>query len=110
LESGEQIDTSIRDATPFGDDALLAGLGPEGWRQSGKIEHYNVASLYDKIDGHFREARERRKQLAADPARVEEVLRAGAKRARDEAQKTMALVREAVGMKAQPVSAMARST
>jgi hypothetical protein len=38
-------------AIPFGDDALLEGLAPEGWSQTGDIEHYNVASLYDKIDG-----------------------------------------------------------
>jgi len=35
----------------FGDDALLEGLAPAGWTQLGGIEHYNVASLYDKIDG-----------------------------------------------------------
>ena len=45
------IDTSIRDATEYGDDALLTGLVPEGWSQAGDIEHYNVASLYTKIDG-----------------------------------------------------------
>jgi hypothetical protein len=38
-----------------------------------------------------------------DPDFVENVLRKGAQRARAEAQKTMALVREAVGMKAQSV-------
>jgi hypothetical protein len=45
------VDTSIREAAEFGDDSLLEGLAPEGWKQSGKIEHYNVASLYDKING-----------------------------------------------------------
>lgn len=47
----EAVDTSITDATPFGDDALLEGLAPEGWEQAGNIEHYNVASLYNKING-----------------------------------------------------------
>ncbi len=49
-EAGE-VDRSITDATPFGDDALLEGLAPEGWKRAGNIEHYNVASLYNKING-----------------------------------------------------------
>jgi tryptophanyl-tRNA synthetase len=60
--------------------------------------------LLDLINATFAPFRERRKQLAADPAYVEGVLRAGAERARAEAQKTMALVREAVGMKPRPVA------
>ena len=36
---------------PYGDDALIEGLTPSGWEQVGDIEHYNVAALYDKIDG-----------------------------------------------------------
>jgi tryptophanyl-tRNA synthetase len=55
-------------------------------------------ALLDKIDAYFGPARERRKQLARDPAFVENVLAQGARRARAEAQETMALVREAVGM------------
>ncbi len=47
----EVVDTSIRDAAGFGDNSLLEGLTPAGWRQTGEIEHYNVASLYNKIDG-----------------------------------------------------------
>jgi tryptophanyl-tRNA synthetase len=60
--------------------------------------------LLEKINAHFAPARERRKRLAADPDAVEDVLRAGARRARAEAQQTMALVREAVGMKPRPVA------
>jgi tryptophanyl-tRNA synthetase len=59
--------------------------------------------LLAKIDAYFSPARERRKQLAADPAGVEAVLTAGAKRARQEAQKTMEKVRKAVGMLPRPV-------
>jgi tryptophanyl-tRNA synthetase len=59
--------------------------------------------LLEKIDGYFAPAREKRKQLAADPGYVEEVLRRGAQRARTEARRTMALVREAVGMRAASV-------
>jgi tryptophanyl-tRNA synthetase len=59
--------------------------------------------LLEKMNGYFGAAREKRKQLAANPAYVEDVLRRGAQKARAEARKTMALVREAVGMKAAPV-------
>jgi tryptophanyl-tRNA synthetase len=55
--------------------------------------------LLEKINAHFGPAREKRKQLAAHPEQVEDVLRGGAKRARAEARKTMELVRQAVGMK-----------
>ncbi|OWK36239.1 tryptophan--tRNA ligase [Fimbriiglobus ruber] len=58
--------------------------------------------LLAKIDARFGPARERRKQLAADPVTVEDVLRAGARKARAEARKTLALVRQAVGMAAAP--------
>jgi len=60
-------------------------------------------ALLEKIDGYFGPAREKRKQLAKDPATVDDVLRQGAQRARTEAQLTMALVREAVGIKARSV-------
>ena len=56
--------------------------------------------LLAKIDGHFAAARERRKQLVNDPGRVEEVLTAGAKRAREVTRVTMRLVRSAVGIRA----------
>jgi tryptophanyl-tRNA synthetase len=60
-------------------------------------------ALLAKIDAYFGPFRERRKQLARDPAYVEDVLREGAKRARAEARQTMGLVRTAVGMQRQPV-------
>ncbi len=50
-EAEEEIDRSIQSAEAFGDDALLEGLTPDGYTQAGDIEHYNVAALYDKIDG-----------------------------------------------------------
>src|SRR5262249_8964736 len=57
---------------------------------------YGVAktALLEKIDSYFAPARERRKELAANPEYVECALREGAKRARAEAQKTMELVRK----------------
>jgi tryptophanyl-tRNA synthetase len=60
-------------------------------------------ALLEKIDAFFGPARERRRELAADPSYIEDVLRDGAKRARAEAQKTMALVRGAVGFGTRPV-------
>jgi tryptophanyl-tRNA synthetase len=59
--------------------------------------------LLEKINAYFGPFREKRKQLAANPAYVEDVLAQGARKARAEAQKTMALVRRAVGMGARPV-------
>jgi tryptophanyl-tRNA synthetase len=59
--------------------------------------------LLEKISTHFAPARAKRKELAANLDFVEEVMRKGAERARAEAQATMALVREAVGMKPRPV-------
>ena len=60
--------------------------------------------LLAKIDGHFATARERRKQLTRDPGAVEEVLAAGAKRAREVARVTLRLVRRAVGIQARAES------
>ena len=45
------VDTSIREASEYGDDALVSDLNPDGWTQTGDIEHYNIAALYTKIDG-----------------------------------------------------------
>ena len=59
--------------------------------------------LLAKINDYFGPFRERRKQLAAQPELVEEVLRQGAAKARAEAQATMRLVRQAVGMLPAPV-------
>jgi tryptophanyl-tRNA synthetase len=59
--------------------------------------------LLAKIDAKFGPARERRKQLAANPDEVERVMRDGARRARAVARETMALVRAAVGMLPTPV-------
>jgi tryptophanyl-tRNA synthetase len=60
--------------------------------------------LLAKIDEHFAPARQRRKELVANPGLVEEVLQAGAKRARAVAQVTLQLVRQAVGMLRSPVA------
>jgi tryptophanyl-tRNA synthetase len=75
--------------------AALAGryrAGGMGYGEAKKL-------LLEKINAYFAPAREKRKQLAADPEYVEGVLRRGAQKARAEAKATMALVRKAVGMK-----------
>jgi tryptophanyl-tRNA synthetase len=59
--------------------------------------------LLDRINAYFGPMREKRKQLAAQPDVVEGALRRGAAKARAEAQKTMRLVRQAVGMGPAPV-------
>jgi tryptophanyl-tRNA synthetase len=58
--------------------------------------------LLAKIDEHFGPAREKRKQLAANPAIVDDVLRLGAAKARAEARATMKLVRVAAGFAPEP--------
>ena len=82
-------------ATDAEREALAADYraGKVGYGQAKKL-------LRAKIDEHFAAARERRKQLAQDPAYVEDVLREGAKRARAEAEKTMEKVRAATGLTA----------
>jgi tryptophanyl-tRNA synthetase len=55
--------------------------------------------LIHKIDAHFAPARARRKELELHPSIVESALRKGAAKARAEAQETMRLVREAVGLR-----------
>src|SRR5262249_15255297 len=59
--------------------------------------------LLEKINAYFGPFRQKRKDLAARPEYLEEVLRRGARKARAEARKTMELVRQAVGMTGQPV-------
>jgi tryptophanyl-tRNA synthetase len=54
--------------------------------------------LADHIVAHFAEARERAAELASRPARVREILDAGAERARSEARATMDEVRHRMGM------------
>src|SRR6516162_10067123 len=66
--------------------------GKVGYGQAKKI-------LKARIDAYFTPFRDKRKELAKNPDYVEDVLRAGAKKARAEAEQTMELVRTAVGFK-----------
>ncbi|MGA1495007.1 MAG: tryptophan--tRNA ligase, partial [Rhodothermales bacterium] len=54
--------------------------------------------LLGLITEHFAEAREKRKELAEHPAYVEEVLREGGRKGREQAEKWMTQVRDAVGL------------
>ena len=58
--------------------------------------------LLAAIEARFGPLREKRRQLAADPAHVEAVLAQGARRARAVASVTLERTREAVGMRARP--------
>ena len=81
-------------ATPEEQMALAADY------RAGKIGYGGAKKLLKaKIDAYFAPFRERRKQLAQEPNRVEDVLRDGANRARAEARMTMERVREATGLK-----------
>lgn len=77
-------------------DAETRGGRPFGYGDAKKL-------LLAKINAYFEPARKRRKELERDPGFVEEVLQAGAKRARAVAQTTMRLARQMVGMHPQPV-------
>ena len=77
-------------------DAELRNGRPFGYGDAKKL-------LLAKIHAYFEPARKRRKELERDPGFVEEVLQAGAKRARAVAQTTMRLARQMVGMAPQPV-------
>src|SRR5262249_25484026 len=87
----------------FATEEEKAALAARYW--AGGLGYGEVKKmLLEKINAHFGPIREKRKQLAAHPGQVEEVLRRGAQKARAEAQQTMALVRRAVGMGPQPVA------
>lgn len=67
--------------------------------RSGKIGYGGAKKLLkSKIDAYFGPFRERRKQLAGDPATLERLLQEGAARARAEARVTMELVRRVTGL------------
>jgi tryptophanyl-tRNA synthetase len=55
-------------------------------------------ALADNVIAHLQPIRERKKQLQANPERVEAILREGAHKARTAAQRTIADVRERVGL------------
>ncbi|MBS0267078.1 MAG: tryptophan--tRNA ligase [Planctomycetes bacterium] len=54
-------------------------------------------ALFEQARDHFAAARERREKLAADPATVKDILREGARRAREKGQEVLDRARQAVG-------------
>jgi tryptophanyl-tRNA synthetase len=61
-------------------------------------------ALLEAIDERFGPARERRRALAADPGRVEDVLAEGGRRARQQAAELLETVRDVTGMARRPVA------
>jgi tryptophanyl-tRNA synthetase len=73
--------------------------------RAGTTGYGNAKKLLNtKIGEYFANARDKRRDLLNHPDHVEDILREGARKARREAQTTMELVREAVGMKPRPVA------
>ena len=82
----------------FADDAEKAELAEQ--YRSGKIGFGGAKKLLkEKIDGYFAPFRAKRKELAARPDTVEDILRDGAKKARLETQRTMEKVHKAAGLR-----------
>ncbi|MFL5241954.1 MAG: tryptophan--tRNA ligase [Gemmataceae bacterium] len=86
----------------FASDAEKAALAAR-YRAGGMGYGEAKAALLEKINAYFEPFRQRRKELAQNADFVEDTLKVGGRRARAVAQETMALVRQAVGMKAHPV-------
>jgi len=86
----------------FCDEAELAQI--RGWYAAGQREGqafgwgHAKQLLAGKIDAHFAAARERREALLAEPSRVEDVLAAGAARARAIARETLDQCKRACGL------------
>jgi tryptophanyl-tRNA synthetase len=85
----------------FGEDYLQIQDG-ERIARTGCVDTKNL--LAERIIERFRPMRERREQLAAEPAHVEQVLAAGAEKVRPILEATMAEVRAATGIGPQPVA------
>jgi tryptophanyl-tRNA synthetase len=82
----------------FATDAEKAEFAAE--YRSGKIGFGHAKKLLnEKIDTYFAPFRAKRKDLAAHPDTIEDILRDGAKRARIETQRTMEKVFKATGLR-----------
>jgi tryptophanyl-tRNA synthetase len=81
----------------FADDETLREIS-EKYRAGGYGYGHAKEELISMIDEYFGEARERRKQLEERPDYVRDVLREGARAARDRAARFMRDVRERVGL------------
>jgi len=82
----------------FADEPERAALA-DRYRSGGLGYGDAKKMLVAKIDERFRSAREKRRELAVDPATVDRVLADGAARARKVASETLREVREATGLR-----------
>jgi tryptophanyl-tRNA synthetase len=80
----------------FGDDYEAIWDG-ERTARTGCVDTKKL--LADRILGHYAEARERYRELMAEPARIAHILDEGAERVRPLAEATMAEVREKMGLR-----------
>lgn len=76
------------------DQAAMA----ERYRTGGFGYSQAKEALFEALWAYFEPFRRRRSELEKDPRYVEEVLRRGAERARDEAERTLKTARQAVGL------------
>jgi len=73
----------------------------DAYRRGGYGYGHAKVALFEALDAHLAPMRERYDALIADPDTLEDVLRAGAARARAQARAVMARARERVGLPAQ---------
>ena len=59
---------------------------------------YLKQELFELINARFAPARERKKELLANPEHIRDLLRQGAEKAREKGARTLALARERVGL------------
>jgi len=85
-------------ATPEQQEALAAR-----YRAGGMGYGEAKQALFEAANSHFAEARERREKLAADPGTLEDILRAGARKARAKAIEVLDRVRHACGLPGQRI-------
>ncbi len=81
----------------FATEAQQAALAAK-YRTGGMGYGEAKQALFESAEAFFGPARERRERLAANPSDVEEVLQAGAKKARVKAQEVLNRAREACGL------------
>jgi tryptophanyl-tRNA synthetase len=86
----------------FADDEQQAALAAR-YREGGMGYGEAKQTLYEAAMEHFADAFERRETLAAEPSRVEDILRDGASKARHKAGEVLERARTACGFKARPV-------
>jgi tryptophanyl-tRNA synthetase len=104
------------DSTPMGQSLnpetcnvfALYGLFATDTEKAALAEQYRAGAigfggakklLREKIDAYFAPFRDKRKELAARPDTVEDILREGARKARVETQRTMEKVHQATGLR-----------